>query len=195
MSTIVEKKYTPDDLLAMPDAKNFELVDGHLVERNVSQLSSWVAGELFGDIRAFLKEKPLGWVWPSDLGYECFPDSPGKVRRADVSFIRRERLPQGPTSEGYAYIAPDLAVEVVSPNDLAYEVERKVVEYLDAGVSLVWVINPEARTILIRRRNGTVDWLREHDELRGEDVLPGFVCRVSSLFPETLPAAAANSTD
>ena len=184
MSTIIEKTYTPEDLLAMPDAKSYELVDGHLVERNVSQLSSWVAGELFGDIRAFLKEKPLGWVWPSDLGYECFPDAPRKVRRADVSFIRLERLPEGPTAEGYLTIAPDLAVEVLSPNDLAYEVDKKVMEYLGAGVSLIWVINPVARTVLIRRRNGTVDWLCEHDELSGEDVLPGFVCRVSSLFPE-----------
>jgi Uma2 family endonuclease len=178
----------------MPDAKSYRLVDGHLLERNVSQLSSWVAGRVFRFIDVFVDDKGLGWAWPSDLGYECFPDSPRRVRRADVSFIRRERLPDGPTSEGYVTIAPDLAVEVLSPNDLAYEVDKKVVEYLDARVSLVWVVNPETRTILIRRRDGTVNWLREHDELSGEGVIPGFVCRVSSLFPEGPPARAVDST-
>jgi Uma2 family endonuclease len=195
MSTIVEKTYTPEDLLAMPDAKNYELVDGHLVERSVSQLSSWVAGRLFRLIDVFIDGKGLGWAWPSDLDYECIPGSPGKVRRADVSFIRRERLPEGPTSEGYVTIAPDLAVEVLAPNDLAYEVDKKVVEYLGAGVTLVWVINAEARTILIRRHDGSVGWLAEHDELSGEDVLPGFVCRVSSLFPDKPAPRAVNTAD
>ena len=115
------------------------------------------------------------------------------MRRPDVSFIRKERLPEGPTSEGYIYIPPDLAVEVISPNDLAYEVDHKVVEYLDAGVALVWVINPEARTVRIHRRSGSLGWLREEDELSGEDVLPGFRCRVSKLFPEKSGTTAASS--
>ena len=82
------------------------------------------------------------------------------------------------------YIPPDLAVEVVSPNDLAYDVESKVVEYLDASVALVWVIDPEARTVRIYRRDGSISWLREHGELSGEEVLPGFQCRVAANFPE-----------
>jgi Uma2 family endonuclease len=92
-------------------------------------------------------------------------------------------MPEGPTSEGYIYIAPDLAAEVVSPNDLAYEVEAKVVEYLDAAVPLVWVIDPEARTVRIHRGDGSVSWLRENDELSGEDVIPGFRCPVAAIFP------------
>src|SRR5262249_43923127 len=147
MSTIAEKTYTPEDLLSMPDRKNYELVDGHLVERNMSVLSSWVGGRLHRILDGFVEDHDLGWAWPADLGYECFPDAPGKIRKPDVSFIRKERLPEGPTSEGYVDIAPDLAVEVVSPNDLAYEVEAKVVEYLNAGVPLVWVIDPEACTV------------------------------------------------
>jgi Uma2 family endonuclease len=184
MSIIAEKTYTPADLLAMPDRKDYELVDGHLVERRMSRLSSWVAGRLHRYIDIFVEEHQLGWAWPADQGYLCFPDSPGKVRRPDVSFVSKSRLPEGPSSEGYIYIPPDLAVEVVSPNDLAYEVESKVVEYLDAGVALVWVIDPEARTIRIHRRGGLMSWLREDGELSGEDVLPGFRCRVATLFPE-----------
>jgi len=183
MSTIVEKTYTPEDLLAMPDGKSYELVEGHLVERNTSVLASWVGSRLSRFIDIFVEENQLGWSWHADLGFVCFPDAPGKVRKPDVSFVRKERLPEGPTSEGYLYIHPDLAVEVLSPNDLAYQVDNKVVEHLDAGVPLIWVINPEARTVRIHRHDRSVSWLQEEDELSGEDVLPGFRCRVSALFP------------
>jgi Uma2 family endonuclease len=183
MSTVLEKTYTPEDLLAMPDRKSYELVDGQLVERNVSVLSSWVGGQVYHVVDSFVREHQLGWAWGADLGYVCFPDTPGKVRKPDVSFVRKERLPEGLTSEGYLYIPPDLAVEVMSPNDLAYEVDHKVGEYLDAGVPLIWVINPEARTVYIHRRDVSGSVLREQDELSGEDVLPGFCCRVSTLFP------------
>jgi Uma2 family endonuclease len=184
MSVVAAKTYTPEDLLSMPDRKNYELVDGHLVERNVSSLSSWVGGRLHSILDAFVEDHDLGWAWPADQGYDCFPDAPGKVRKPDVSFIRKERLPEGPTSEGYIYIAPDLAVEVVSPNDLSYEVEAKVEEYHNAGVPLIWVIEPEARTVYVHRGDGSVSKLREKDELSGEDVVPGFRCPVAAIFPK-----------
>jgi Uma2 family endonuclease len=82
------------------------------------------------------------------------------------------------TTEGHCPIAPDLAVEVVSPNDTAYEIDEKVREFLDAGVPLVWVVNPEQRTVEIHRANGFGTILRENDEISGEDVIPGFRCRV-----------------
>src|SRR5262249_41139751 len=145
MSVVADKTYTPEDLLSMADRKNYELVDGHLVERNVSVLSSWVGGQVYFGLHAFLGEHFLGWAWPADQGYECFADAAGKVRKADVSFIRKERLPEGLTSAGSLSIPPDLAIEVVSPNDLAYDVAAKVEEYLNAGVPLIWVIDPEVR--------------------------------------------------
>ncbi len=192
MSTVVEQTYTPEDLLAMPDRKRYELVDGQLVERNMSALSSWVGGRLHRFIDIFAEERRLGWAWPADQGYTCFPDAPGKLRFPDVSFVSKSRMPEGPTSKGYIHVAPDLAVEVVSPNDLDYDVDRKVVEYLDAGVALVWVVKPDARTVLIYRRDGSISGLRDDGELSGEDVLPGFRCRVASIFPEkTVPAPAS----
>src|SRR5262245_54544478 len=118
-----QQQYTPEDLLALPDEKNYELVDGHLVERNVSTLSSWVGGQLYRRIGAFVEANDLGTAWPADNGVQCFPDAPGKVRRPDASFIRCERYSPDELSEGYLRIPPDLAVEVISPNDLAWEVE------------------------------------------------------------------------
>jgi Uma2 family endonuclease len=182
---IVEAKssYTPEDLLTLPDGDHYELVDGNLVERHMGAVSSWTGGILYHFLQVHCQANNLGWVWPADNGYRCFPDAPGKVRRPDVSFIRRGRLPDEQLPTGYVRIAPDLAVEVLSPNDLAYEVDGKVLEYLRAGVRLVWVVNPESRTVRIHRADGSTGWLLEHAELSGEAVVPGFRCAVRELFP------------
>ena len=98
-------------------------------------------------------------------------------------------------SEGHIGIAPDLAVEVVSPNDLAYEIDKKVEEYDTASVKLIWVVNPETKTVRVHRADGTVTVLREKDELDGENVVPGFRCRVGDLFLLAGAAAAAPDKD
>src|SRR5512135_3536390 len=132
MCAVADKpKLSPDDLLALPDEKSYELIDGELVERNVSYYSSWVGGKLFRRLDEFVENHNLGWVAPADAGFQCFPDSPRTVRKPDVSFIRRDRLPNGPALEGWMTIPPDLAVEVLSPNDLAYEVDEKIEAYLN----------------------------------------------------------------
>jgi Uma2 family endonuclease len=74
-------------------------------------------------------------------------------------------------------------VEVLSPNDLAYEVDEKVLDYLAARARLVWVINPESRIVRVHRLDGSMSWLTELDYLDGEDVLPGFRHPVSQIFP------------
>jgi Uma2 family endonuclease len=167
----------------MPDGDRFELVDGQLVERNMSAWSSYVAGELHGRLRDFSKTGQVGWVFPEGTSYRCFPDDADKVRKADVSFVRFDRLTvQQAMADGHLTLAPDWVAEVLSPNDLAYQVEQKVQDYLTAGVRLVWVIHPPTRTVHVHRREGTGTILRENDELDGEDVLPGFRCRVGDLF-------------
>lgn len=191
MHVVADRTYTPEDLLSMDDGTAYELVDGQLVERPMSQLSVWVGGELFTELRLFLRAHPIGWLWPADLGYQCFPDSPKKVRRPDVSFIRIGRKPEGPTSEGYTHIAPDLAVEIVSPNDLWSDLQAKVNEYLAAGVALVWLIDPVIRIAFVYRPDGTISQLRESDALDGEDVIPGFRCPLSSILPKVTPSEEA----
>jgi Uma2 family endonuclease len=175
-------RYTPEDLLNIPDGKKYELVDGELVDRNMGWESSWVGGRLHYFLSAFCETNPQGWVAPGDSSYQCFPDAPEKVRRPDASFIRFERMPARQRPQGHCPVAPDAAAEVVSPNDLYTEVEEKVAEYLEAGVRLVWVINPATRMVRVHRADGTVTDLGENDELTGEDVIPGFRCHVGDLF-------------
>lgn len=185
MSAIADgKKYSPDELLAMPDSKHYELVDGILMERDKSGLSSVIGSRVTRRLADFCEPQGLAWVLISDCGYRCFPDAPDKVRRPDVSCILRDRLSLDRLSEGYVEIPPDLVVEVVSPNDLAYEVDQKVQEYLGARVKLVWVILPPSRRVHVHRLDGAVSVLGADAELTGETVLPGFACRVGDLFPD-----------
>jgi Uma2 family endonuclease len=94
--------------------------------------------------------------------------------------VHRDRLPD-PTSRGFVDLAPDLVVEVLSPDDRPGETLAKVGDWLQAGTRLVWVIDPERRTARIYRADGSVTSVTETEELSGEEVLPGFACPLSSL--------------
>lgn len=193
MSTAAsETKIAPEAFLAMPDRDRFELVDEQLVEVNVSVLSSLVGGEVLAILRDHSRPNDLGFVWPADLYLRCFAN-PGTLRKPDVTFVTRGRLAPEMLEEGYLDIPPDLVVEVISPNDLAYEVDKKVREYLDAGVRLVWVVNPDLKRVWVHRGDGTVAGLGPADELSGEGIVPGFRCPVAALFPPhpEAPALAA----
>jgi Uma2 family endonuclease len=167
--------------------KGFELVDGEPVEKKMGGESSFVGGRLLHLIGCHLDVQPLGWALPGDTGYRCFPNRPKFVRKPDVSFIRFGRLAGERIPTGDITIQPDLAVEVVSPNDLYDEVDRKISEYLDVGVRLVWVINPPSQTVHTYRPDGTARRLRATDTLDGADVLPGFQVAVSELFRTPTP--------
>jgi len=180
--------YEPEDLLALPDAVQYELVDGILVEREMGSESSLIAVQIILLLGQFLRGKKLAHVFGADAGYQCFPDAPKKLRKGDVSVVLYGRFPDEKVPKGHTLIAPDLIVEVVSPRDLAEVVEAKVLEYLSAGVRLVWIVYPATRTVRIRRRvhaaTGPTTELATTDSISGEDVLPGFTCRVSDFFEE-----------
>jgi Uma2 family endonuclease len=183
ISTLPRTTCTPAELLEMPDGVNYELADGRLVERNVSTLSSLVEGLVYEKVQAHNRQGGHGFVWPGTLGIQCFPNQPNKVRKPDLTFVKGERLTPELLTSGFLPLAPDVAVEVISPGDLAHEMSAKIEEYLQAGLSLIWVIEPEIRIVDVYRKSGEITRLRESDELRGEDVLPGFRCRVADLFP------------
>jgi Uma2 family endonuclease len=173
---------TPELLLEMPDGPRFELLNGKLVERHMGAESSRVAARAISLLDQFVSPQRLGQVFATDCGYRIFEDEPNRVRFPDGSFIARGRLPGEKIPKGHLTLFPDLAVEVVSPSDLAEEVEGKRIDYLRAGTRLVWIIFPEARTIHVFRGDGSASVLTETDEITGGDVLPGFSCKVSQFF-------------
>jgi Uma2 family endonuclease len=186
MSTAELTTYTPDDLLTMPDGNRYELVDGQLVEKNMGAESDWIAFRTTKLLAIHVDDNELGDIFGSETGYTCFAAHPRMVRKPDGSFIARGRLPGGRIPKGHIPVAPDLAIEVISPNDSYYDVDAKVHLYREAGIPLIWVINPDNRTVKVYAadRDYPIE-LTDADELDGGDVLPGFRCRVSEIFPQS----------
>jgi Uma2 family endonuclease len=159
MATTASRPATEADLMAMPsDGHRYELVDGE-----IRRMSS--AGGRHGDT--------------PDTGFRL-PN--GNVRSPDVSFVAAGRFENEKPPVGYIPFAPDLAVEVLSPDDRSREVFDKVGEYLDAGARLVWVLDPEKRSANRFRSLMDVRALGIDDDLDGEDVLPGFRCPLSEIL-------------
>ena len=173
---------TADDLVRVhPAGKRTELVRGRMIVREP-------AGYRHGDvvmaialaIGHFLRSHALGRLLAAETGF-VLSTSPDTVRAPDVAFVRHERIPD-PVPRGFARFAPDLVVEVLSPDDRPGEVLEKVADWLKAGTRLVWVIDPERHTGRVFRSEGTESLLSESDALDGEDVLPGFSCRLSEIL-------------
>ena len=176
---------TPNDLLRMGSAgKGYELVNGELKEVEVSTESSFVAGEIHHRLKLYAAAQQAGgWAFPEGTGYCCFPDDESRVRKPDTSYISRSRLtPEQYRAGAWLTIAPDLAVEVVSPNDTAGGLEDKRIEWLDAGVREVWIVHPTRRTIHVYRAGGPPAVFNPDDTLTSPDILPGFSVTVSNLF-------------
>ncbi|MBI2404151.1 MAG: Uma2 family endonuclease [Gemmatimonadetes bacterium] len=173
---------TADELLHvnLPDQRT-ELVRGVLVVREKAGFRHGaVTMRLAKGIADHVDARGLGLVLAADTGFKLATD-PDTVRAPDIAFIRRDRLPD-PEPLGYLDLAPDLAVEVLSPGDRPGEVLAKVADWLDAGTRLVWVVDPTRRLMRVYRADGSQSVVAEHDVLDGEDVLPGFACRLSAIW-------------
>jgi Uma2 family endonuclease len=184
MSQATQKLITAEEFYRMPgppDGSRQELVRGVIETMpppggqhgfTCARISRLVGNHVDG--------KRLGGVCCNDTGWITERD-PDTVRGPDVSFWSRERLPEIP--KGYPEVAPDLVVEVVSPGDHYARIQKKVKHYLEKGVRLVWVADPEDRSITVYRPERMMSVLSENESLSGEDVLPEFSCRVAELFP------------
>jgi Uma2 family endonuclease len=170
---------TERDLLK-PDSKLCELIDGTLVEKTMGAVESMLNFEFGLFLGPFIKRHRLGIVLGSDGMVRLMP---GMVRLPDMCFISWDRLPgrKMPTSP-ILDLAPDLAVEVLSKSNTKAEMKRKLREYFDAGVLLVWLIDPKTRTIVVHTSPKTSTKLGEGQTLDGGDVLPGFALPIVELF-------------
>jgi Uma2 family endonuclease len=167
-----------------PYRDGHEFVDGQWVEQHMSMRSDLVGINLGAALRDYSRRTKAGRVQSSKAGYQCFPDDPRRVRLPDPSFIAAARVTQEVRDAGNCPIAPDFAAEVVSPNDEATALNRKVHEYLAVRVRLLWLIFPESRSVWVLRSNGAGAWVAGTGELSGEEVMPGFTISLDTLFAE-----------
>jgi Uma2 family endonuclease len=141
---------TPEQMLLLPDdGRLYELVDGQLVEKQMSDLAQLIANTLNEQLVLWTARTAAGKSFV-EATFQCFPFRPQMVRRPDVAFISTERMSGYQWGQGNFRISPDLAVEVVSPNDNVYNLDRKIGDYFRAGVRRVWVVNPDQQIIRIQ---------------------------------------------
>ena len=183
MSIMPGPTITADELLSMHEpGRPTELVRGEL--RRLSPAGYWhgaVIGRLAGRIGPYASERNLGDTFGAETGF-ILARNPDTVRSPDVAFVRRDRMPSE-FSSGYFPGPPDLAVEIVAPNDTYTEVHEKALSWLEHGARLVWVIDPVGRRATVFRRSDDVHVLGPDAQLTGDDVLPGFAVQLSDLLP------------
>src|SRR5918993_5558175 len=160
----------------------WELIDGEPVEMTPSaDESSSIGAMILGFLAQYVREHHLGRLYGADGGFVLFPDRP-TVRVPDAAFVRADRAPQGEARKSFPRLAPDLVVEVLSPSDRASEVVAKLEMYQEAGVPLIWLVDPDAVTVTVIAVGMSTRVLRSGDTLDGGDVLPGFTVPVVEIF-------------
>ncbi len=197
MVAAAEKLYTVEEFLALPDdqVRGCELLNGRIVKKQY-----WRDTEDGMNPRSLNHSRSMhttaaaigGWVAPRNLGEVLITPSflvganRDQSRKPDVAFVAGA-MPSEP--EAILALVPTLAVEVISPNNTAEEMEAKVAEYLTAGAQMVWLTFPESRMVIAFWQDGGAVF-KSGDTITAEPVLPGFSCPVADLFPP-----AANPTE
>ena len=177
---VATRHVTAEEFAAMPLDGIWELIDGEPVEMMASGGSSgWTSGIVFAALLNHVRAYQLGWVFPPETGFILFPDR-DTVRSPDAAFVARDRMEKPP--RGFVPFAPDLAVEVLSPSDRMVEALSKITMYLEAGVRLVWLVDPESRSVTVFSHDSAPMVVKEGDTLSGGNVLPAFTLPVSNIF-------------
>jgi Uma2 family endonuclease len=172
---------TARQLFEAPNLGRCELVRGELVMMSPAGYEHGaIAGRVHGHLFRFVTEKGLGIVTAAETGFRIGRD-PDTVRAPDVAFICAARVPRERT-RGYFPGPPDLAVEVVSPDDRAGEVLAKVRDWLSAGCQAVWVVDPTSQTASVYRGPHDTAMLTAADELTDDTLLPGFHLPLADVF-------------
>ncbi len=173
---------TADELTRVDlPGKVTELIRGRLVVREPpSTLHGRASARLTYHLGAFVYPRGLGEIFAQDTGFKIESD-PDTVRAPDVAFLSRERV-SGVPVRGYAPLAPDLVAEIRSPDDRTGELLAKVAAWLDAGVRLVWVLDPERAEARVYRSDGSLAIIGSDGTLAGDDVLPGFTCPLADVI-------------
>lgn len=183
----LEKTMTADEFFDSPYSRGFELVNGKIVSKGGAIETNMPTGALHGAVTEelasrmsyFVRENKLGKVFAAETGFILSKDT---VRGIDVSFVGNEKLGKFGITEKFFPVAPDLAVETISPGNSLNEIQDKIEEYLAAGTKLVWIVYPKQKMVQVHRQNNVINVLREDDRLDGEDVIPNFRVKLSEIF-------------
>jgi Uma2 family endonuclease len=171
---------TGEELLALGDVGPCELIDGRIVRMTPTGAEhSRIEGALVRLIGNFADERRCGWVLAGEVGIYT-RRNPDRIRGADLAFVARDQAATIP--EGFLELAPELVVEIISPNDRWTDVRDKIDEYFAIGVERVWAVEPRSRQILVYTSPTQATPYRPGDRLRGTGSLEGLEIEVDRVF-------------
>lgn len=177
-TTVVKRKMTEEEFMRLPDdGRKYELVDGEAKEVPAGFEHDVIVARIIVCLAPFVQK--VGFLAASSAGFRMVT---GNIRSPDVSLVLRERLPEGELPKGFMDGAPDLAIEVVSPNEDWVELGRKLGEYFMSGAKEVWLVDPDKVTVTVYKSLTDVQVFRVDDEIACGDLLPGFRCKVADLL-------------
>ena len=167
--------------LSWDDSYRYDLWDGEVIEMApANQEHGRVAMSLGSLVHVYAQRHRLGHTYAAETGF-VLDEVCQRILAPDVAFVTRGRVPPGP-QRGFFRGAPDLAVEVRSPSQSAREMDTKAEGYLAAGTRLVWIVDPDRRTVTVYRPDRSPEELALEGYLDGYDVLPGFRVAVAAIF-------------
>lgn len=168
--------------MSQSDETHQELINGEIHEMApTGWLHGDVTHELAWHLENYVREHKAGRLTAAETGFRLDENT---VLAPDIAFIREDRVPES-IPEGFVPLAPDLAVEVMSPSNSASEMSRKIDLFFRHGTQLVWVVHPATKKIDVYQvadDKTTVMFLNRRDTLTGGEVLPGFSLALSHLF-------------
>lgn len=175
---------TAEELLVLPgEGGRTELVRGTVVHMTPAGARRGAVTARIGRLLdEYVEAHGFGVCCGAETGF-VLRRAPDTVRAPDAAVVAASRVPATGIPAAYWPCAPDLAVEVVSPRDRPAEIQARIEEYFDAGTRLVWLVEPEKRTVRVCRSAHDVRVLEANDDIDGGDVMPGFRCAVRRLFP------------
>lgn len=181
MSTAL-KRITAAEFEKLDEDGRYELIDGELVEREMGTKTVRVGGLIFDLLLQFSFRTGAGEALPDGVCYRCFSDDAERIRKPDVSWFNAPRWKPDYSDTTSIEVAPDLIVEVISPNDNAYEVTKKVDEFFRAGTREAWMVYPHTKQVERRFADGAARWYSADEEIDASPLIPGFAWRLSGVL-------------
>lgn len=184
----MQAKMEKEKAFVLDPEKRYEIINDQPEEKEMPGAKhGMIAARLLVRLGSFVEARQLGVTF-TEVNFQIGQ----RERIPDLSFVAAARIPAAGVPEGVWPVPPDLAIEIVSPNDLHEKVSNKVLDYLDAGVKQVWLVSLENQTVTIFRSLDDVCVIRGENELTSEDLLPGFRCKLNEIFPAPVAAQTTN---
>lgn len=181
MTVATQQRPAVEEMRRAMDEGGLEFVDGEIISKPESIHERRVLAHFLCTLHSAVHNQKLGDVLAGQP-FRCRPNDPEGFRKPDLVFISAHRAAGLLRSVDVIDVPGELAVEVLCPRDTAEKIEEKVQEYFAFGFSVMWIVHPEQRLVIVRRADRSATELHAEDDITGEDFLPGFKCKVGAFF-------------